>query len=318
MTETAGNRMITMNRPVNYFKLLGASAVLLLSAQALAEQASYTTPEEAAQALINAAADSDMEALRTVLGPEADELSSGDPVADAADREAFIEAAVTAAGIEQEEGGDNIATLVIGEDDWPFAIPLVKENDQWRFDMEAGLEELYARRIGRNELHTIAVLQEIVDAQREYYAIDRDGDGINEYTLRLASSEGKQNGLYWPVEDGQEPSPMGPLISEAMAQGYEKSKDGEPVPFHGYYYRVLDEQGPHASGGAMQYMQDGNAIRGFAVLAYPAEYGNSGIMSFIVNQDGIVFEKDLGEETGKLVQSLKAYDPDASWEPVTD
>jgi hypothetical protein len=309
---------MTMNRPVKVFQILGVTGVLFLSSGAFAEQARYATPEEAAQALINAAATSDMDALRTVLGPEADELSSGDPVADAADREAFIEVAVAAAGIEQQEGVEDVATLVIGEDDWPFAIPLVKENDQWRFDMEAGLEELYARRIGRNELHTIAVLQEIVDAQREYYAIDRDGDGINEYTLRLASSEGKQDGLYWPVGDGQEPSPMGPLISEAVAQGYEKSKDGEPVPFHGYYYRVLEEQGPHASGGAMQYMQDGNAIRGFAVLAYPSEYGNSGIMSLMVNQDGIVFEKDLGEETVSVAGAVSFFDPDASWEPVTD
>jgi hypothetical protein len=307
-----------MNRPLKYIKILGASAVLLLSTQAWAEQASYATPEEAAQALINAVADSDMEALKTVLGPEADELSSGDPVADAADREAFIEAAVTAAGIEQEEGVDDIATLVIGEDDWPFAIPLVKENSQWRFDMDAGLEELYARRIGRNELYAIAVLQEIVDAQREYQSTDRDGDGIPEYTLRLASSEGMKDGLYWPLEDGEEPSPMGPLISRAVTEGYEKSKDGDPVAYHGYYYRVLEEQGMHASGGAMKYLKDGNAVRGFAVVAYPAEYANSGIMSLMVNQDGIVFEKDLGEETAATAKSLSSFDPDTTWEPVTD
>jgi hypothetical protein len=307
-----------MNRPLKYIKILGASAVLLLSTQAWAEQASYATPEEAAQALINAVADSDMQALKTVLGPEADELSSGDPVADAADREAFIEAAVTAAGIEQEEGVDDIATLVIGEDDWPFAIPLVKENSQWRFDMDAGLEELYARRIGRNELYAIAVLQEIVDAQREYQSTDRDGDGIPEYTLRLASSEGMKDGLYWPLEDGEEPSPMGPLISRAVTEGYEKSKDGDPVAYHGYYYRVLEEQGMHASGGAMSYLKDGNAVRGFAVLAYPAEYANSGIMSLMVNQDGIVFEKDLGEETAATAKSLSSFDPDTTWEPVTD
>lgn len=307
-----------MNRPVNFFKILGASTALLLSAEVMAEQATYATPEEAAQALINAAADSDMEALRTVLGPEADELSSGDPVADEADREAFIEAAVTAAGIEQEEGVENIATLVIGEDDWPFAIPLVKENNQWRFDMDAGLEELYARRIGRNELHAIAVLQEIVDAQREYRSADRDGDGIMEYALRLGSSEGKKDGLYWPATDGQEESPLGPLIAEAVAEGYEKSKDGNPVPYHGYYYRMLGEQGPQASGGAMQYLQDGNAVSGFAVMAYPAEYGNSGIMSFIVNQDGIIFDKDLGEETVSAGGALSSFDPDATWEPVTD
>lgn len=309
---------MTMNKPVKYIKLLGASAALLVSAQAWAEQAGYATPEEAAQALIDAAADSDMEALRTVLGPEADELSSGDPVADTADREDFIEAAVTAAGIEQEEGVENVATLVIGEDDWPFAIPLVKENGQWRFDMEAGLEELYARRIGRNELYAIAVLQEIVEAQREYRSADRDGDGVLEYALRLGSSEGKTDGLYWPVSDGQEESPLGPLISQAVAQGYEKSKDGDAVPFHGYYYRVLGEQGAHASGGAMQYAQEGDAVHGFAVMAYPAEYGNSGIMSFMVNQDGIVFDKDLGEETASVATSLTAFDPDASWDPVID
>ncbi len=307
-----------MKKPVNSMNILGASVLLLVSAQAGAEQATYATPEEAAQALINAAADSDMEALRTVLGPEADELSSGDPVADEADREAFIEAAVSAAGIEQEEGVENIATLVIGEDDWPFAIPLVKENNQWRFDMDAGLEELYARRIGRNELHAIAVMQEIVAAQREYRSADRDGDGVLEYALRLGSSEGKKDGLYWPATDGQEESPLGPLISEAVAQGYEKSKDGNPVPYHGYYYRVLGEQGEHASGGAMQYAQDGNAISGFAVMAYPAEYGNSGIMSLMVNQDGIVFDKDLGDETASVAESLSSFDPDASWEPVTD
>lgn len=309
---------MTMNTPVNYFRLLGASAALLLSAQALAEQASYATPEEAAQALINAVADPGMEALRTVLGPQADELSSGDPVADEADREDFIEAAVTAAGIEQEEGVDNIATLVIGEDDWPFAIPLVKENNQWRFDMDAGLEELYARRIGRNELHAIAVLQEIVDAQREYYAVDRDGDSVLEYATRMGSSEGEKDGLFWPVEDGEEPSPMGPLVSQAVAQGYEKSSDGEPAPYHGYYFRVLEEQGPHASGGAMKYVKNGNALQGFALLAYPAEYGNAGIMSFMVNQDGILFEKNLGEETAATAESLSSFDPDASWEPVTD
>jgi hypothetical protein len=291
---------------------------LLVSAQARAEQARYATPEEAAQALINAVATSDMDALKTVLGPGADELASGDPVADAADREAFIEAAVTAAGIEQEEGVDDLATLVIGEDDWPFAIPLVKDNSQWRFDMDAGLEELYARRIGRNELHAIAVMQEIVDAQREYYETDRDGDGIREYTLRLASSEGNKDGLYWPVKDGEEPSPMGPLISRAITEGYEKSRDGNPVAYHGYYYRVLDQQGPHASGGAMKYVRDGNAVQGFALLAYPAEYANSGIMSFIVNQDGILFEKDLGEETDSIAVALPSFDPDASWEPVTD
>jgi len=284
---------------------------------ASADQMHYATPEEAAQALIDAAVALDPEVLKTVLGPDVGDLSSGDAVADAADREAFVEAALTAAGIDEGESG-NTATLVIGKNDWPFAIPLVKDDKGWRFDMEAGLDEVYRRRIGRNELYAIAVMRAIVDAENEYHAADRDGDGIREYAQRLGSSEGKKDGLYWPVGDGEPESPIGPLVAEAVAQGYEKSEDGSAVPYHGYFYRMLGAQGANAPGGAMEYEKDGNASKGFAVLAYPAEYGNSGIMSFVVHQQGIVFEKDLGEDVANPAAAIAKYDPDRSWDPVTE
>ena len=309
--------MITMN--------LLARAALLLAATLLAHtafaqaggQAHYATPEAAAQALIDAAVSDDGDALKAVLGTDADELSSGDPVADQLAREAFVEAAVAQAGIEQEEGVDDRATLVIGEDDWPFSFPLIREEQGWRFDTEAGFDELYARRIGRNELHAIATLAAYVEAQYEYASEDRTNEG-RQFAQKLRSSEGKHDGLYWPAADGAPESPMGPLVARAVAQGYGTNPAGESAPFHGYYFRTLRSQGAHAPGGAMSYMEGDRMTRGFAAVAYPAEYGNSGIMTFIVNQQGIVFEKDLGEDTTALAAAMPEYDPDHSWLPVTD
>ena len=310
---------MTKKRSATYIGILGMLVALLTAAEtALAEQAHYASPEAAAQALIDAAVASDMDALKVVFGPEAEELSSGDPVADANNFEKFVDAAVTAAGIEQEEGDDSRATLVIGEDDWPFPIPLVKDDQGWRFDMDAGLDELYIRRIGTNELYALAVLDAIVDAQREYHAVDRDADGILEYAQKMGSSEGQKDGLYWPADEGEPQSPMGPLVAQAVAEGYEKSKDGSAVPYHGYYYHMLTGQGSNASGGAMSYTRDGNSVDGFGVLAYPAEYGNSGIMTFVVDKQGIVFEKDFGEQTPALAAQIEVFDPDNTWDPVTD
>ena len=297
--------------------LFGVMGLAVAAAAADMPQAYFPTPEAAAQALIDAAVAEDADALRTVLGRDADELSSGDPVADEADRQAFVDAAVDEAGIEQEEGVDDRATLVIGEDDWPFPIPLVREAQGWRFDTQAGLDEIYARRIGRNELETIAVLEAYVQAQYEYQAEDRTGDG-RQFAQKLRSSEDKRDGLYWPVAEGEAESPMGPLVAEAVAAGYGQDKSGEPQPYNGYYYRILKAQGPNAPGGAIDYVNDGHMTRGFAALAYPAEYGNSGIMTFVVNQQGIVFEKDLGEETATAAAAIDAYDPDDSWEPAGD
>lgn len=310
--------MITMN--------IRTGAALLLAATALAHtafaqeggQAHYATPEAAAQALIDAAVSDEGDALKSVLGPEASELSSGDAVADNAEREAFVEAAIAAAGIEQEEGVDDRATLVIGEDDWPFPIPLVREEQGWRFDTVAGFDEIYARRIGRNELHAIATLETYVEAQYEYASEDRTGDGARQFAKQFRSSGGQRDGLFWPVAEGEAPSPLGPLVAEAVAKGYGANPEGSPVPFHGYFFRILHGQGANAPGGEMSYVNDERMTKGFAAVAYPAEYGNSGIMTFIVNQQGIVFEKDLGEETAALAAAMSGYDPDRSWAPVVD
>ena len=309
---------MTINKSFKHYGALGMLVAMLAAAPVRAEQMHYATAEDAAQALIDAAVSEGSDAHTVVLGPEASELASGDPVADALDREAFVEAALTAAGIEQEEDGDDKATLVIGEDDWPFPIPLVRDEQGWRFDMGEGLDELYRRRIGRNELHAIAVLRAIVDAEDEYRSEDRDGDGIREYAQKLGSSEGQKDGLYWPAEEGEPDSPMGQLVAQAVAQGYTKSEDGSAVPYFGYYFRMLGSQGANAPGGAMDFERDGDASKGFAVLAYPAEYGNSGIMTFMVNAQEIVFEKDLGEQTAEAAPAITAYDPDSSWDPVTD
>jgi hypothetical protein len=296
--------------------LLGV-LILGYSAVAHSDQRFFETPEAAAQALVDAVLAEDTEVVKAVLGPGSEELSSGDPVADRAEREAFVEAAVEAAAIEQEDGVDDRAVLVIG-DDWPFPIPLVKGAQGWHFDTEAGLEEIYLRRIGNNELYAISVASAYAEAQEEYASVDRNGDGVREYAQRLASSEGQRDGLYWPVEEGERESPMGPLVADAVAKGYARSDDGEPVPYHGYFYRMLSGQGASAPGGAKSYVADGRMTGGYALLAYPAEYGNSGIMTFMINQQGIVFEKDLGDETGTLAAAITVYDPDKSWEPVTD
>lgn len=280
-------------------------------------QTLYPTPEAAVQALIDAAADDTPGALQSVLGPMAAELGSGDPVSDALEREAFVRKALDAAAIELTDDGTH-GILVIGSDNWPFAIPLVKQDQGWGFDTPAGIEEIYNRRIGRNELHAIATLRAGVAAQREYAAQDHDGDGVKEYARRFLSQEGQQDGLYWPTAEGEPTSPLGPLVAEASASGYSAEDSATPRPYHGYFYRILEAQGPSAPGGARSYLDDGQMTGGFGFLAYPAEYDNSGIMTFIVGPQGIVFQKDLGEQTAELAPRIRAYDPDRSWEPVLD
>jgi hypothetical protein len=294
-------------------------ALALTGPVALA-QTHYATPEGAIQALIDAAASEEPGALQPVLGPEAAELGSGDAVADAAAREAFVEAASELARIEQEEGVEDRVLLTIGEDEWPFPIPLVKDADGWRFDTAAGKEELINRRIGRNELYTIAVARAFVDAQHEYAAEDRDGDGKLEFAQRLMSREGQRDGLYWPPAEGEPESPMGPLVAEAVAEGYRPggADTGEPRPYHGYLYRILTAQGAHARGGARSYLSGENLAGGVALLAWPVDYAQSGIMTFQINAAGMLFQKDLGEGTADVVAAMTAYDPDEGWEAVTD
>jgi hypothetical protein len=277
----------------------------------------FETPDAAAMELIDAAATDGRDALLAVLGPDLDELVSGDPVADAQDRQDFVELAREAASIEDET--DDSALLVIGRNDWPFPIPLARDAAGWYFDTEAGIEELLDRRIGLNELTAIATARAFVDAQMEYLAADPDGDGTPAYADRFWSSEGKRDGLYWPSAEGEPDSPMGPLVADAVNEGYGVRAEGEgPRPYHGYFFKILKAQGPNAPGGARDYLEDGRLTGGFALLAWPASYGNSGIMSFQVNQRGIVYQADRGEETAEKAAAIDAYNLGDDWEPVVD
>jgi hypothetical protein len=300
---------------------LSAAALLLLASSAGAiEQPHFPTPDEAVQALIDAAASDEPGALLQVLGEGVEKLRSGDPVADAADRADFVGAALESANIEQEEANEDLAFLSVGPDDWPFPIPLVRDAEGWYWDVAAGEEELIDRRIGRNELTTIEVMRAYVEAQHEYAQQDRDNDGKREYAQRLMSSEGARDGLYWPRSAADEPddSPMGSLVAEAVAEGYRPGEGEGPRPYHGYLYRILTAQGDDAPGGAKSYLSGDSMTQGFGLLAYPAEYGNSGVMTFQVSQSGIVYQKDLGQDTPSLAAAIQAYAPGDGWEPVTD
>lgn len=277
----------------------------------------FETPDAAVMALIDAAADDGRDALLDVLGADLDALVSGDPVADAQDRQDFVELAREAAQLEDET--DDSAILVIGPNDWPFPIPLARDAEGWYFDTEAGIEELLDRRIGLNELHAIATARAFVDAQMEYAASDPDGDGDQAYADRFWSSEGKRDGLYWPTSEGEPESPMGPLVADAVGEGYAiRGQDEGPRPYHGYLFKILTAQGPGAPGGARTYLQDGRLSGGFALLAWPASYGNSGIISFQVNQRGIVYQADLGDDTADEAAAIDVYDIGDGWEPVVD
>jgi hypothetical protein len=271
----------------------------------------FSTPEDAAAAFVARLEANDVAGLTAMLGPDSGELlESGDAVQDSGDRAEFV-AAYRAKHSFVDEAADR-KILVIGEDDWPMPVPLVKTDDGWRFDGEAGVDELIYRRVGSNELGAIAVARGFVDAQIDYASAGHDGDPAGIYALKLVSDEGMRNGLYWPVEEGEPPSPAGPFVAAAAAEGYRRV-EGERQPYHGYYYRMLYAQGPNANGGARDYFEDGVLSGGFALVAWPADYGSSGVMTFIVNQDGVVFQKDLGEDTATVVESMQAFDPDSSW-----
>jgi hypothetical protein len=281
-------------------------------------QPHYATPDEAIQALLDAAAHPGEGAIAKVLGPEAADLGSGDPVADGNALEDFLESAAEAVNIEQEAGVEDLAVVTMGADDWPFPIPLVRDAQGWYFDSATGKEEIYNRRIGRNELSTIETLRAYVQAQDEYAREDRNGDGVMEYARRLMSTPGTRDGLYWSSAEGEPESPMGHLVAEAVAEGYKTGQGGGARPYHGYLYRALTAQGHNAPDGTKDYLADGHLTGGFAALAYPAEYGNSGVLSFLVNQSGIVYENDLGPETAAAAAAITAYDPGEGWTAVTD
>jgi hypothetical protein len=279
----------------------------------------FSTPQEAVSALAQAANTTNRAALRLLFGPESEELVNPDIIQGGREMATFAAALNETNRLVRES--DTRMVLEVGKTDWPFPIPLVKQVDGWRFDTHAGLEELLNRRIGRNELDVLGVMRAYVDAQREYASKDRDGDEVLEYAQKAISSPDQTDGLYWPPDLNGEISPLGPWVAEAQTEGYFRklsSTDTEPRPFHGYLFKILTRQGKHAPGGKYDYIINGNMIGGFALVAWPAEYGDSGVMTFIVNQQGRVYQKDLGEKTAKIVQKMREYDPDPSWRVSTD
>lgn len=278
------------------------------------QAAAFETPEAAVAAIASVVGTGDTRRVEEIFGPDGvDLLRSGDDVADrnaAARVKAQIEESVAF-----EDGADGSKVALFGHAGWPFPVPLVRAAEGWRFDVAAGWEEIQNRRVGRNELSTIHTLHEFVDSQREYASAPRDGNPPS-FAQRILSSEGKHDGLYWPAGDGEPQSPFGPEVAAAAAEGYRKS-DAGPTPFHGYKFRLLTAQGASAPGGARSYLDSsGRLTRGFAALAWPAKYGNSGVMTFLVNQQGVVFQRDLGEDTEALVAQIGSYDPDSAWEPA--
>jgi hypothetical protein len=247
-----------------------------------------------------------------MFGPDGKQLvSSGDETEDAESRANFIRRYQQMHRLVKEPDGTTV--LYIGAENWPTTIPLVNKGNSWYFDTEAGKNEVLYRRVGRNEISTIAVCQELVAAQKEYYSTQH-----NEYAKEIFSDEGQHNGLYWKAGEGEPQSPVGPLVASAFAKGYAKSQDGAPAPYRGYYYRMLTRQGKNGPGGAKSYLVNGKMAEGFAFVAYPAEYRSSGVMTFIVNEDGVVYQKDLGEKTDVLAKAMKEYNPDSSWQKAEE
>jgi hypothetical protein len=302
-----------MNKVLAIFTSLAAVLLLAAATSTAFAQQDYKTPQDAVDALVASAKSGDEKAALVVLGQEGqDIISSGDKVSDDAVRARFV-ASYDAKHLVAMEG-DNKATLVIGDNDYPFPIPLHRnKNGTWSFDTDEGRIEVLARRIGHNELDAIQTCLAFVDAQNDYTAKDR-GAGIGAYAQRFISTEGKKDGLYWPTAQGEEESPLGPLFAAASAQGYHAGQGR--TPYHGYYYKILTKQGPAATGGTADYVVNGKMIGGFALAAYPAEYRNSGVMTFIVNHDGTVFQKDLGPKTDDIAEAITAFNPYKSWTKV--
>ncbi|MCU0561123.1 MAG: DUF2950 domain-containing protein [Desulfobacterales bacterium] len=318
MSRSHNNQRIVRRRASGLF--FAALAVVFFCGSfghhaAAAQQKQFATAEAAVEALVAALKENNEKQLLAIFGDAAKELiASGDPVGDRNRRELFTKA------YEQKnflapEGAKMV--LVVGEKEWPFPVPLAKKGDRWFFDTLAGKAEILNRRIGENELSTVQTLLAIVDAQREYAMKDRNNNGVREYAQKFRSDPGQQNGLFWKAKPGEEPSPLGELVADARSEGYaQPATTAGPVPFHGYYFRMLTKQGKNAPGGAFDYVVRNKMVGGFAVVAYPAVYGSSGVMTFAVNHDGVVFEKDLGKETAKAAQAIQAFDPDKAWKRV--
>ena len=283
--------------------------VLPISAQEV-KQKIFGSPEEAMKAFAEAVQAGNMKDVMAILGPEGEDiLSSGDEVADKADRERFLKMYQEKVTLVRDR--DQIS-VTLGNDYFPFAIPIVKKGEGWMFDTKAGREELLNRRIGRNELAAIQVCLAYVEAQREYASTDREQDGIIQYAQKVMSDPYRRNGLYWEAGEGEIESPLGPFIAQAAREGYTK-KGNKPTPNHGYYYKILKSQGKNAPGGAFSYVINGHMVAGFALVAWPAEYNVSGVMTFIVNQSGTVYAKELGPRTEGIAKAMTLYNPDRTW-----
>jgi hypothetical protein len=309
MINSPSTRSLSWVRPA-----FGAATIVfaMLATEAVA-QLGFGFPDDAVGALIAAAKSADQAALMRVLGPGSREIvSSGDPVADASARERVIEAYDANHQVVMEAADK--AVLVIGAEDWPFPIPLVRANGQWRFDTAAGREEVLLRRIGRNELRTVETCLAYVDAQEEYAEKGIAGNGV--YAQRIVSTAGKKDGLYWPAQPGEQGSPLGELAAAAASEGYRAGP--QRMPYHGYYYKVLTRQGADARGGALDYVVRGKMIGGFALVAYPAKYRSSGVVTFLVSHHGKVYEKDLGPGSARIAESMTAFNPDATWQQVEE
>ena len=316
-------RDIIMYRSQNRLGALTAIALLGISVcftgRALAASGSlgeaFPSKEAATKALITAMRAENSVALLKILGPASKPIViSGDAVADHA-----VKARITSAYDQMHRyvtEDDGRVFLYLGADNWPMPIPLVERGSKWYFDTAYGKEEILARRVGRNELNAIQVCESIVQAQQQYQSQVQPGEDGKQFAQKFLSDEGKHNGLFWKTAAGEPPSPLGPLIVSASAEGYTRGSQGKPTAYHGYIYKILKEQGSHAPGGARSYMENGKMTGGFAVLAYPASYRSSGVMTFIAGPDGALYQKDLGPETDRLAPSIKAYDPDSSWSRV--
>ena len=276
-----------------------------------AGQKTFSSAEEASHAMVTAAQANDAKMMLEILGPDGRQIvSSGDDAEDAESRANFVKRYQEMHRLVKEPDGTTV--LYIGAHNWPTPIPLVSKGNLWYFDTEAGKKEILYRRIGRNEMSAIRVCQELVAAQKEYSAQHK------EYAQNVFSDEGQHNGLYWKSADSEPQSPIGPLVASAAAKGFAKSQEGTPTPYRGYYFQILTRQGKNAPGGAKNYVVNGKMTEGFAFLAYPAEYRSSGVMTFVVNQDGVVYEKDLGKKTDVAARAVKEYNPNSSWQKAEE
>jgi hypothetical protein len=280
----------------------------------------FSSPEEALKTLVEAVKAKDETAIGQIFGPSGKELHSGDKVQDAAEFDELARHLAEKTTLVKES--DLKVLLHIGNENWPFPIPLVSKDGQWFFDTEAGKEEILNRRIGENELTAILVCRTYVKAQREYTLKDWDGDGIFAYAQKLRSAPGKRNGLFWRAAPGEAVSPMGELVAKARMEGYKKEKtafkEETPTPFHGYYFKILTRQGKNAPGGKYNYIVNSNMVGGFALVAFPSNWGKSGVMTFIVNQQGKVYQKNIGPNTTKIAREMKSYNPDKTWTPAKE